>query len=721
MAKQEKQVTDLAGAILGLLRERATGMEVEAVVAGLAGDGAVSPRGVRNLLNRLAEEGRLVRRKRKGAGRGTPPYLYYHPDTAPRERTLFDEELGGQAARLHTRGDAEEEVLDSEERARLDQARSVLANIAKGHLNEERYARAIIDAAPKLAELDPVDLIIALARWVVEDLNKTADRVRDLWRRTQTQQATLAANELEVRLGWAKRYFYRLWRLDRPAADHPGILDLPSSPRRFVLENQRATLDEAAARARLQERVRGCKVVEQVRVGDPLRAAAGTDASVADIFLEHNRGSFIPPDPVSVMTGAAALITRAAAPPFFYYQDFDIFPDKLNEYEDHRAAIEGLVISPLLRHILPEEDFKHSRLAAMDLRQYDEDFRIAVRQAKWRPVGSAPVLGVMPRPALIIRDGRLLPLVHRLKDFESDGLYGQIVRNEVERFSHVVHQLSGPSGEIVYGATVKSPEMSWLAPLVFWHLHVNKVKVDGRLVVPAEDEVYRARFADTAVSHLLFFGLAKRLGTLSAGLSFITFRAIRRFSDIALEGDESFPLLLPDGDDKERPLDENDPADWEVFLARRVAEHRSRRRENTLEVADYGPFVYLCSQVGVAMCYSAPVEAYGPLVAAGSGEGAHFLLPRIEVAVLTRAPDKGETHLRTLLTWMATGGCEMDRGHTHPAFDTGREPGLPILVPDVIVAAHEAATFARDKMSEEVQDEIRNRIADLRRWITRRR
>ena len=197
-----------------------------------------------------------------------------------------------------------------------------------------------------------------------------------------------------------------------------------------MLENQRASLDEEGARGRLRERqhARGRKVIEEVKVEGRTEGGGRDRApSVADIFLEHARGSFIPPDPVSVMTGAAALITRASSSPSFTYQDFDIFPDQLREYEDHRAAIDGLVISPLLRHILPEEDFKHSRLAAMDLRQYHEDFRIAVKQAKWRPVGSAPALGVNPRPSIIIRDGRLLPLVHRLKDFESDGLYGQIV------------------------------------------------------------------------------------------------------------------------------------------------------------------------------------------------------------------------------------------------------------------------------------------------------
>ena len=38
-----------------------------------------------------------------------------------------------------------------------------------------------------------------------------------------------------------------------------------------------------------------------------------------------------------------------------------------------------------------------------------------------------------------------------------------------------------------------------------------------------------------------------------------------------------------------------------------------------------------------------------------------------------------------------------------------------------VVAAHEAAPFARDKMSEEGQAEIRNRIADLPKWILRGR
>ena len=156
-----KQVTDLSAAILALLKGRAAGMEVEPIIETLKSrDGEVSPRGVRNLLNRMADENRLVRRKKKGSGRGTPPFVFYHPDAAPRERTLFDDAIDGPAARLQSRDDTEQDALETEEKSRLERARSVLANIAKGHLNEERYARAIIEAAPKIAEEDPVELLI---------------------------------------------------------------------------------------------------------------------------------------------------------------------------------------------------------------------------------------------------------------------------------------------------------------------------------------------------------------------------------------------------------------------------------------------------------------------------------------------------------------------------------------------------------------------------------
>ncbi len=115
------------------------------------------------------------------------------------------------------------------------------------------------------------------------------------------------------------------------------------------------------------------------------------------------------------------------------------------------------------------------------------------------------------------------------------------------------------------------------------------------------------------------------------------------------------------------------------------------------------------------MCYAASTSAYQQLVS-GSNEGAHFLIPRLEVAINMADPGQEEGALEGMLSWLATDGWDLDRLHTQSSFDTGdREGQLPILVPDVTLLAHETVTFARDKLSEEVQDEIRRLIFELRK------
>jgi hypothetical protein len=89
--------------------------------------------------------------------------------------------------------------------------------------------------------------------------------------------------------------------------------------------------------------------------------------------------------------------------------------------------------------------------------------------------------------------------------------------------------------------------------------------------------------------------------------------------------------------------------------------------------------------------------------------------------VETERPGREWKRVESVLSWLATGGCDLDRVHTQSGYDTGnREQALPILVPDVIVLAHEAATFARTQLGEEVEDKIRTFIRDLRRWSARR-
>ena len=307
------------------------------------------------------------------------------------------------------------------------------------------------------------------------------------------------------------------------------------------------------------------------------------------------------------------------------------------------------------------------------------------------------------------------PSVHRLKDFEEDGLYGRIVQSEIRTYSVVTHLTqSRAGGRIVYGAVVKNPELSYLSPLIFWYLHKHKVEVDGRPVAPEAGTVYTVPFTDTAVSHLIFLGVLKGdpPRDFSEGRIITTFRLLRRFSDIA-EVEDFGPPTVREDDGTRRAVREHEQDDWELFFQQRIQEAGERGRP-TMDLEDYEPFIYLCAEVGVSMCYAAPCNAYEYLAGHGGGEGGHFLLPRLENTVLLSDWAK-EKHLDGVLSWLATNGCAMDGAHTQTGYDQRDDGGLPILVPDVIVSAHEATTFSRDKMSEEVQDEIHSLINDLRR------
>jgi len=705
--------------ILNLLEKKPDGLEFAEVFEHLdRGDSALSQRGVRNLLNQMVKEGKLFKeKKRRTKGRGAPPYVYLHPEKVPRQLDLFKDIPGidSERSKVTSRAKVDEEQLDPAERKRQDEARSVLKRIAQSHISSESHASAIINIAPKLAEENPVNLVLEMVKWAVKNLNQLGDDIERKWRLGQTEDVRKLSARLEERLLWTRSYFQRFWRLDRSVDEIPGILDLPAQARYFYRNGKRATLDEQKAEKRLKEKIVGNKFIsERVPRANQHKAAAGTDASVADLFLAHNPGSFIPPDPVIVTSSAAAMVVNNNNGIPDQYLDFDIFPDQLRGYEDYDAAVNGLLLSPELMRPSGAADFKHSRMAAMELRQYDEDFRICTKNVNWRPQGTIPG-DSQAKPTLMFRDGRVFPVVHRLNFYEADTLYGQIVRNQIEKFTDVIHNTrSTPRGEIIYGAAVKNPELSWLAPIVFWYLHTHPVTGEKDVDV---DEVYRVPFADTAVSHLLFVGVAKQSKNFAPDQLLTTCSVIRRFSDIALV-DTSLPAVILK-DDKLELVAEDQSSDWSEFICQRIQKKNENYEENILDISDYEPFIYACAKVGVLMCYAAPASAYESIVQSESGGAAHFLIPRLEVAIDVEGKQNTsiyEKNLEKMLSWLVAENWERDGSHTQSAFDTGNGAGgLPILIPNVIYHAHEAATFARDKLSQEVQDEIKSLIAELRK------
>lgn len=711
--------TDLRATIASLLEGEPRGLEVPGIIDRL-GDatGSVSSRTVRNILNDMTDAGELVRQRRATSVRGAPRLVYYHPRHVATQLMLTDLVPGLESIEIRTRGQIERQDLDPEERDRQSRSTSLLERLAKIHVDEEHLAHAIVLAARQLENEDPVQLILDMAQWVVDDLNSLGSTMRRL-AASDLGRAEDVAGELEVRLQWARRVLWGLFRLDRPIAETAGILELPARPRDF-LGGDMAKLDPYEGKKRLSSRVIGNRFLEVIDLDDCAHSAvAGTDGSIADIYLEHSRGSFVPPDPVAVMTAAAAMQVRRQDDQF-EYQEFDIYPDQLREYGESQAAINGLILSPIFRNWLPEGYYEHSRLAAMDLRQYMEDLRIILKETRWRPMGEAPLLDNMPRPTMIVRDGRIFPMVHRLEDYEDDGLYGKIVRREIERFTRTLFNLAdGPTGRTVYAGTVKNPELSWLSPLVMWYLLRRRVAVGGKHITP--DQVYRPPLADTAVAHLLFLGLAKERKQALEGRAFRTFRLVRRFSDIAIGKDGSLPVIPS----QNRVVDEADREDWLAFIKDRQEERRREYRfgrdsSAALSLDEYEPFVYACWRAATVIAYMAPSNVYRPLVI--DEHGAHFLLPRLEFGIDASqyqsddARRRLDRDVRSLLAWMAfNNGMIMDSAHSQTAFGSIQTGGLPILVPTVIVAAHEAATFARRMLGDELTDSLKALVSELRR------
>lgn len=724
----------LRSRVLALLSHASDGLALDEIVRAILHAGEpISSRGVRDLLTVLVDEQQIVRRRQPTTGPGAPPYIYYHPAHAPRDASALDQALErgfGQArADVATRSRIEFDELRGDESERQRNTTSVLVRIAQGMLEDDAHAAAVFETAQALAALDPVSLVIAMAEWTVDDLNSLAARAETLLSAGRHNEVEHLATELDTRLAWARRYFQGFWRLDRGVPGAEPVLDIPRSAAHYHHHQQRAVLYTERARARLRERLIGDRLVEIVPADTQAHTVvAGTDASVADIHLERGTPVYGGTTSVSVMSAAAALV-HSGSDGVREYQDFDVFPDQLHQLADQSAAARGFILSPAFRHLLPERDFRHSRMAALELRQYDAELRIVLRDAKWRPLGAAPSLGIDPRPSMIVRDGRTFPLVHRIRDYESPGLYGQIVRNQIERFSQVLHHaFSGPAGPVVYGAVVKSPEMSWLSPLVFWYLHTNAVSVRGQRVVAEAGDVYRPPLADSAVAHLIFAGLHSAAGTSINSMTdttegrtgsapvFRTCVAVRHFADIAFD-DESLPIMVTAEGVRRRPVQENSEEDWQTFLRERARERFERDNEPSLQPAVYRPFVYLCAYAGVAMCYGAPAAFYATPSGTMS-DVPQFLLPRLETAIDLRMDDV-PAHLTAMLGWMAAGNATLSR-HADIGDAAHREGSLPVLVPDVVALAHDAAAFAKRALGNEVQDELRRLVAALRQQLSGR-
>ena len=164
--------------ILDLLLKQSEGLEVDEIIQHLqTQDSDISPRGVRNLLNRLLKEEKLIKRKRQGKGRGKPPYAYFNLTTLPQYVNPFQDIAGVDSTKscFVSKTEIEKEEIEPQELERQKRGLTVLERIAANNLLADTYAKVIIDNASELAAQNPIDLVVNLANWVVKDLNQLGE------------------------------------------------------------------------------------------------------------------------------------------------------------------------------------------------------------------------------------------------------------------------------------------------------------------------------------------------------------------------------------------------------------------------------------------------------------------------------------------------------------------------------------------------------------------
>lgn len=636
--------------------------------------------------------------------------------STPYQMNIFEEIKMQPRDKIERASREEQDLWINEERYREQRSQSVLLDIAAGHAQESAFAEEIRRAALLFANEDPVELILEMAQWVIADLNGLAKQFAQA-QVSNVEDAKHIEREMGFRRMKAVRFFQRLWRLDASFGGDSGIMHIPTVS--HLAQQAVAFIRLERAREQLRQRVVGKRVIEIVSMPkNSHRAAIGTDASVGDVMVKHREGSFIPPTPAVLFVASAALYSKDSDT-LGPYWDFDIDPRKLERYDDIEAAEEGLLISPKLQREAIT-DFRHLRSAAMELRQYKEELRVLEKSADWRPIAGLSALRHPPEPSLLIRDGRIFPLVHRIDDYDGasapdDILYGTIVRREIDAFHRVFLNSAGMNrlGSI-YGGAVKSPEFSWLAMMVFWYLSARCGKKE------MSDGFYRPILNDQAVTHLLFWGLAENDQGLIADSRavFLTFRVIRRYSDIAFD---SHPLLIQDQSGQSlRVIDEDSENDWIEYIQQHISDANERhyklrkRGVPSLErIEAYRPFLDLCRRSGVAMFYAVPARMYLPVIESH----AHFLSPRWEIAVdvTTLTHQNLDEKVQKMFSWLVDeGGLVRDNTHTLNDFEEP-EQGLPLLVPDVVQQAHETVVFARSRHIPEIEERLRTLIAEIQK------
>lgn len=168
------------------------------------------------------------------------------------------------------KGQADEHLQrEEQERWNRKETQSVLRMIALGQVEDESLAEAIMEAAPELAEQDPVQLLTSMLEGLLMDIDGIARKFLELRRQPTPENAEEAEQLyeiLQIRLGRLRGYFVDLWGLE------PSILGLPSLSdlrKKGYWPDDQPKLEREEVQKRLRRRIYGTRVLEIIGVSPP--------------------------------------------------------------------------------------------------------------------------------------------------------------------------------------------------------------------------------------------------------------------------------------------------------------------------------------------------------------------------------------------------------------------------------------------------------------------
>ncbi|UVE50773.1 hypothetical protein KU306_02460 [Haloferax larsenii] len=667
-------------------------------------------RSLQSLLKRMVEAEDLERGRVSTDGPGRPPYYYFVPSKTDDEKTLrlgtdipdytaLNDQEDLVPMDLRSRGDIS--LQEDELKSISDLPDGVYWDIVETQLDNSKLVQRIKEAAPEIADLDPLETILDMVEWTVDQINVLGEKLWESHQAGATGQLRATRDLYDDLAGWAKRYFHEFWQLTRFDTQGPDILRIPDRDRfinavdRDELNSVKAKFDRKKAASRLKNRLFGDRLIWKTEIDENIVDVVGTDSSVARVSLP-NRSRLTPDTVFELYAGAAALNHDERR-----FTDFDFDPKNLKEYRQREAFKKGLLMSQDAIPQLAESQVKKARFAALDLRQYLEVTRVINDMVNWRPHGDVnDKLGDYTGPDVMYMDGRLTPIVHLMSEFTSDDLYGELVRRQMRQFARVANLAHDDNWETntTFAGVVKEPGISWFSPIIFWFLETQCDDDVERDLTGTIRNVCQPPLSDVVLPHILFRGLSEENGVPNRDEVYTTFRVLRRFFDNSVPKRD----LPPVGIDGE--LINVDSIDGWMSYFEEVQRRKKEFNRETIDLEKYRKFGFAsaCANVGSLMCYAGPPNLYT------SHQRTPIRLPRIEV--LVNPAGDSEDKMRKAVSAFASKNYSDDE-HAIEGYDRLSE--VPVVVPRVIVESDKIAKYARDRISDDVTHNIYKAVQEL--------